>query len=64
MAHIHLADAAQTRASKVQGVVGHTKHYIDPRAKADAMAYSKSGLYYENRKLDPPSIHAKKSVGP
>jgi len=64
MPHIHLAEAARTRTAKIEGVVGHTKHYIDPRAKADKLAYSQSGPYFENKKLDPPSVEATKSVGP
>lgn len=64
MAHLHLPQAMSSQRSKVQGIVGHTKHYIHPTAKADEMANSQSGPYFENRKLDPPAVPAKDQVGP
>ena len=64
MAHLHLEQCKRTESAKVQGIVGHTKHYLHPSDKADDRADARKGPYYENRKLDPPAVYTKGKVGP
>ena len=64
MAHEHLADAKRTQSAKVEGMLGHTKGYLHPSDKGNNMANSKSGPYFENRKLDPAEVVTKDKVGP
>lgn len=64
MAHTLLPMAKKTCSSKVQGIVGHTKHYLHPSDKADDMANAQKGPYFENRKLDPPAVDTKGKIGP